>query len=348
MVASTPRVLVTGATGFLGSHVARRFAERGANVRVLVRTTSDRSRLDGVDVEAAIGDVTDLASVERAIEGTDLVVHCAAVVEFGPRDPSLMAAVNVGGTEHVLGAAAARSIPAVYVSSLAALGETPADQPPQDESWWNPGPPAAAYEGHKRAAHLFARSLVADGAAVRIVMPGGIYGAGDQSTMFDLIRSYALWPLPLGYFPEVRQSTVNVDDCADAIVRVADHGTDGGEYIAVAEAVTIKEWLTLIAHGAGHRPPVVHLPTGVVRALGGPGATVAGWLGQSPTMVTETIAVATHDSAYTGAKLRAELGWEPRPLAVGMAEMATAIKADAAAARATKRSDRARSRAAQV
>ncbi len=347
-MAAPARVLVTGATGFLGSHVARRFAERGDDVRVLVRTTSDRSRLDGLEVEEVIGDVTDQASVERAVADMDLVVHCAAMVEFGPRDPTFMASVNVGGTRHVLDAAAARSTPTVYVSSLAALGATPPDEPPQDESWWNPGPPAAAYEEHKRLAHLHARELVAQGAPLRIVMPGGIYGIGDQSTMFDLIRSYALWPLPLGYFPEVRQSTVAVDDCADAIVRVADHGTDGGEYIAVAEAVTIKQWLTLIAEGAGHRPPIVHLPTGAVRALGGPGATVAGWLGQSPTMVTETIAVATHDSAYSGEKLRRELDWDPRSLAVGMAEMATAIKAGAAAAKAAARSDRARSRAERV
>jgi len=82
-----------------------------------------------------------------------------------------------------------------------------------------------------------------------------------------------------------------------------------------------------------------------VRALGVPGTRVAGWLGQSPTMVAETVAVATHDSAYSGDKLRRELGWSPRPLDEGMAEMATAIKADLAVERAQKRAARAAARA---
>jgi dihydroflavonol-4-reductase len=341
-------VLVTGATGFLGSHVARRLVERGDDVRVLVRSSSDRSRLDGLDLDVAVGDVTDRASVERALEGMDLVFHCAAVVEFGPRDPSFMEAINVGGTENVLGAAADRGIRAVYVSSLAATGETPQGEPPQDESYWNEGEPAAVYEDHKRRAHLFARSLIEKGAAIRIAMPGGIYGHGDQSTMFDLIKTYVQWSLPIGYLPEIRQSTVNVDDCADALLRIADDGKDGEEYVVVAEAVSMKDWLDLICVGAGHRPPSIYLPTKVVRALGVPGNKVAGWLGQSDTMVAETVAVATHDCAYTGAKLRRELGWSPRPLDQGMAEMAAAIQADLAAERAVKRAERAAARAKRV
>lgn len=342
------RVLVTGATGFLGSHVARRLSERGDDVRVLVRTTSDRSRLDGIDLEYAEGDVTDADSVDAAVDGVDLVVHCAAMVEFGPRDPSFLEAVNVGGTRHVLGAAAERDILAVYVSSLAALGATEPDADAKDESWWNPGEPVAVYEDTKRRAHEHARALITGGARIRIAMPGGIYGYGDQSTMADLIKAFALWPMPLGYLPEVRQSTVHVDDCADALVRIADDGIDGGEYIVVAEAVTIKEWLTLIAEGAGHRPPVVYLPTSVVRALGGPGGTVAGWFGVSPTMVPETVAVATHDSAYTGAKLRRELGWEPRPLREGMREMTRAYQREAEREQGAKRAARAAERARRV
>jgi dihydroflavonol-4-reductase len=342
------RVLVTGATGFLGSHLARQLAERGNDVRVLVRSSSDRSRLDGVDLDYAVGDVTDRASVERALEGIDLVFHCAAVVEFGPRDPSFMESINVGGTENVLGAAFERGIPSVYVSSLSATGATPPGEEPKDESWWNPAEPAAVYEDHKRRAHLFARSLIEQGAAIRIAMPGGIYGYGDQSTMFDLIKTYVQYTVPIGYLPEVRQSTVNVDDCADALIRIAEQGKDGEEYVVVAEAVSMKDWLDLICIGAGRRPPAIYLPTRVVRALGVPGTRVAGWLGQSPTMVAETVAVATHDCAYRGDKLRRELGWSPRPLDEGMAEMAAAIQADLVAERAVKRAERAAARAKRV
>lgn len=340
--------LVTGATGFLGSHLARRLVDRGDEVRVLVRSTSDRSRLDGLGLQFVEGDVTDRSSVMAAADGVDLVFHCAAVVEFGPRDPSFMHRINVEGAGHVLDASAANGACCVYVSSLAALGTTPQDAPPQDETFWDPAEPTVEYERTKRLAHEGARDRIASGESVRIAIPGGIYGMGDQSTMFDLIRAYSRWPLPLGYMPEIRQSTVNVQDCADALLRIASDGADGDEYIVVAEAVTIKEWLALIATGAGHRAPLVHLPTGAVRFLGGPGGTVAGWLGASPTMVPETVAVATHDSAYSGAKLRETLGWSPRSLADGMTEMAQAIQADEAERRRAQRSARAASRAERV
>lgn len=331
------RALITGATGFLGSHLARQLVGRGDEVVALVRTTSDRGRLAGLDLTYAEGDVTDAGSVVRAVAGVDQVFHCAGVVEFGPRDRSFLDRVNVEGTRHVLDAAVAAGVPAVHVSSLAALGATEPDRPPKDESWWSPSPPAAVYEETKRKGHEHARALAAAGASVRIVMPGGIYGVGDQSTLHDLIRAYSLWWLPLGYFPEIRQCTVHVDDCADALVRVADHGTDGEEYLAVAETVTIREWITLIARGGGHRPPPWYVPTTVVRRLGGPAGKASVWFGRSPTEVPETIAVATHDCAYTGTKLRAELGWEPRPLDEGMAEMARALTIEQAEAKLAKR-----------
>ncbi len=318
--------LVTGATGFLGSRVAARLRERGDEVRVLVRETSDRSRLDGLDLDVAVGDVTDIASVDAALDGVDRVIHCAALVELGPRDRGRLERVNVGGTRNVIGGAAERSIPAVHVSSLAALGATVPGTEPADEGYWNPDPPVTCYEETKRAGHLVARELAEAGASVRIAVPGGIYGFGDQSTMYDLIRLYTLFPIPIGYLPEVRQSIVNVDDCAEAVVRIADEGVDGGEYIVVADVVTIADWLRIICRAAGRRGPLVYLPTSWVRGLAVPGAKVASWLGQAPEMVTETVAVATHDSAYSGTKLRRELGWAPRSVEQGMAEMVAAIK----------------------
>jgi nucleoside-diphosphate-sugar epimerase len=119
------RALVTGATGFLGSHLARRLCAGGAGVRVLVRTTSDRSRLDGLPIEVVEGDVVDAESVDRAVDGVDQVFHVAAFLEFGPRDPGMMELVNVGGTHNVLTAAAQRHVPVVHVSSVASFGQCP-------------------------------------------------------------------------------------------------------------------------------------------------------------------------------------------------------------------------------
>jgi nucleoside-diphosphate-sugar epimerase len=177
---------------------------------------------------------------------------------------------------------------------------------------------------------------------VRIAMPGGIYGFGDTSTMAQLITAYARWAIPVGYLPDVRQSMVNVDDCADALLRIADAGHDGDEFVVVAQTTTIAEWLDIIVRAAGHREPRWYLSTERVRSLAGPGATVASWFGQSPDMVRETIAVATHDASYTGDKLRRQLGWSPRSLEQGMQEMVDAILAEAAATKADRRARRAR------
>ncbi len=323
-------VLVTGATGFLGSHVARLLLARGDDVRVLVRTTSDQSRLDGLTIERVIGDVTDRNSVRAAVAGVDAVIHCAAMVEFGAADSTLLERVNIIGAAAVLDAAVEAGVRVVHVSSLAAFGPTEPASAPKDEQWWHPGPFAVAYERSKRSSHDYARSLAAAGGSVRIGAPGGIYGHGDQSSMAQLIEVFSRWPVPIGYLPDVRQTTVNVEDCADGLVRILDGGPelDGQEFILGSEAVFIADWLAIICQVAGRRPPMVNLPTSWVRAMGRPGARVAGWFGQSPEMVTETVAVATHDSAYSGQKLRDQLGWEPRSLEEGMRDMVDAMRAE--------------------
>lgn len=320
------RALVTGAGGFLGSHVARALVARGDEVRVLVRPTSDRSRLDGLALEAAEGDVTDASSVVDAVTGTDLVVHCAAVVDIGSPDRGRMEAVNVGGTEHVLGAAADAGVLAVHVSSVSAHG--PTGPHPVDEGWWVPEPPAVGYEATKRRAHEVALAFAADGARVRIGTPGGIYGFGDESPMATLITTFVRYPTPIGYLPDRYQSLVDVDDCAEGLLLIADRGRDGEEYILCADAVPFRRWFELIAAGAARRPPLAYVPTSVVRASARPAAAVARLLGGDAGTITDTVAIATRHSAYSGAKARRELGWEPRPLAVGMARMAAAVRAD--------------------
>jgi dihydroflavonol-4-reductase len=317
--------LVTGATGFLGSNLTRLLAEQGHQVRVLVRRTSDRSRLAGLSLEVVEGDVTDELSVTRALAGVDVVFHTAALVELGARDRLRMWEVNVGGTRTVVGAAAERGIRAVHVSSVAALGATGPE--PVDEQWWSPDPPKVAYEATKREAHRFVRRLGEAGAPVRIGTPGGIYGYGDESDMATLITTFVRYPTPIGYLPELMQSLVNVDDCADALVRIAERGHDGGEYLISADVVTFRRWFELIAAGAGRRPPSVYVPTRAVRRVGAMAGSLARWKPGHLDLVVETVAIATRHQAFSGRRLRDELGWQPRSLGEGMAEMAAAIRA---------------------
>lgn len=322
--AAPSRVLVTGATGFLGSHLARHLVARGHEVRVLARSTSDLSRLADLDVQVLPGDVTDAGSVAAAVAGVDVVYHTAALVELGA-DPTRMRQVNVGGTDNVLGAAAGAGALAVHVSSVAALGCTgPAIV---DEAWWNPAPPAVGYELTKREAHQVAQGYAAAGARVRIGIPGGIYGTDDTSSMGKLIEALVRYPMPFGYMPELHQSLVQVDDCAAGLALIAERGEDGQGYLLCADAVTFRQWFQCIAAGAGKRPPAAYVPTRAVRACARPAAKVTGWLGGDPALVIDTVELATRHQAFSGDRARRELGWEPRGLAQGMAEVAAAVRA---------------------
>lgn len=318
------RSLVTGATGFLGSAVARLLEEAGDEVVALVRPTSDRGRLARTRVEYVEADVTDRPSVERAVARVDRVLHCAASVELGSPDQDRMWSINVTGTAHVLGAAVEQGLPAVHVSSASALG--PTGDRVRDETWWNPAEPEVAYERTKREAHLVARRLVAEGADVRIAIPGGVYGPGDDSELGMAIRWYQRFSIPIGYVAGVRHSPVHVSDAADAIVRLADRGSAGDEYLVCAQAVTMREWFATIAQAAHRRPPRWYLSEEGVERLVGAGTRVAHLIGARADRLAgqleDTAHMLTRSLGFSGDRARRELGWRPRPLLTGMRELA--------------------------
>ncbi len=319
------RALVTGATGFLGSHLATRLASDGHSVRVLARSTSDLSRLADVDHEVAIGDVSDVSSFRQAAGGVDAVFHCAAMYEMGPADPSSMDAVNIGGVHAAIEAAAEAGAVLVHVSSVTAIG--PTGTVVRDESFWAGNEPLTHYERTKRAGHLVARRAAADGADVRIVSPGGIYGPGDVSTLGRMIERYMTTPSPIGWRPDGMQSAVNVDDAADLIVKVFERGAPGEEYLACAQAVTFAEWFAEIAAAAGRRPPFLNMGDRTLRVAARVARAVKPVLGQRGPMVSEYLATMGCDYAFSGDKARTELGWKPVDLADGMRAYAAAIGA---------------------
>jgi dihydroflavonol-4-reductase len=234
--------------------------------------------------------------------------------------------VNVDGTRHVLEAAVDQGATTVHVSSVSALG--PTGPSPVDEQWWSPNEPSVGYEATKREAHLLARAMAARGAPVRIGIPGGIYGYGDESSMAKLIEAFTSYPTPIGYMPELVQSLVNVDDCATGLRLIAEHAPDGGEFILCADAVPFREWFELIAYGAGRRPPIAYVPTSAVRWSSRPAAALTRWFRGNPDMVIDTVEIATRHQAFSGDKARSELGWAPRSLRQGMVEMCGAIRRD--------------------
>ncbi len=312
-------ILVTGATGFLGSRLARMLATSGRPVRVLARRTSDRARLAGLDLEFAEGDITDRASVESAVRGVRAVFHVAALYELGTPDPSRMRRINVDGTGIVLESAAAAGVPAIHVSSTAALG--PSGPGVGDERHWSKSDARSAYEATKREAHELARRMISSGARVRIAMPSTIYGPNDPSLVGRLHRLYARGFIKVGAMRAMRMSLVHVDDCADGIARVLDSGRDGEEYLVCAQVVTVGEWLATLARVTGIAAPRVYVPDAVIRAAGPLARALAPLFGASAALVNEGISMSDGvDWAFTADKARSALGWSPRALEEGLRE----------------------------
>jgi dihydroflavonol-4-reductase len=312
--------LVTGATGFLGSHLARRLCERGDRVRVLVRATSNRRRLAGLELETAEGDITDSASLERALDGIDLVYHCAAMYEIGTRDPEKMERVNVGGTKNVLVAARERGARVVHVSSVVALGPTGTTL--ADETHWRGDRPRSAYEATKRASHELLRRAAAEGQPVRNALPVSIYGPDDPSRLGDVHRWFMRGAIQIGAFPDMLMSMVHVDDCADGLVRIAERGRDGEEYILSECVVTWRQWFELLARVSGRRAPRVYLPDRLVLASRPIAERAARLAGFPAELVREGLAMSAGAHwAFSGDKARRELGWQPRAFEDGLGEV---------------------------
>jgi len=305
--------LITGATGFLGSRLARRLVDRGQQVRALVRPSSDLRRIaDLLDrgLTLAPGDIVDRASVERALDGARAVYHCAALYRLGEKDPARMERINVGGTENVLGAARERGTPAVYVSSVAALGPTSGLA---DETHWNDATEHSAYERTKREAHRVARRL-AVGAKIRIASPVTIFGPDDPSLVGELHKWFARGVVRAGALPDVKMTLVHVDDCAEGLARTLENGQDGREYILADRSVSFREWFELLARVSGRSPPRVYVPDWMLDRLGP-------LLSRASPLIREGLASSHGQNwEFSGDRARRELGFRPRGLEAGLRE----------------------------
>jgi nucleoside-diphosphate-sugar epimerase len=263
------RVMVTGGTGFLGSHAVKALADAGHDVRLLVRSPARIAPAlapHGLqDVDHVVGDVTDVASVERALEGCDAVLHTANVYSLDPRRAEEMRDVNPRGTANVLGAARGRGLdPIVHVSSNAAL--MPSAVPLTSESPL--GDPPGAYSQSKVEAERIARGLQAEGAPIVIVNPVGLLGPhdphlGDFSAVArDVLR---------GRLPFVVAGTtpmVDVRDVATVTAALMERGRGPRRYMASGGYVTMRDFAIEASRLTGRRIPAVALPGRPMLAVG--------------------------------------------------------------------------------
>jgi dihydroflavonol-4-reductase len=307
------KALVTGATGFVGAAVTRALLAAQWQVRVLTRPQSDRSNLQGLNVEPVAGDLTDAASLLRAAQGCEALFHVAADYRLGARDPRELYHNNVEGTRNVLTAARAAAVKRmVYTGSVATVG-LPADGRPGDEST-----PVALenmighYKRSKFLAEEVARDAARDGASVVIVSPSTPVGPGDvkPTPTGQLVLDAAAGRMPA--YVDTGLNIVHVDDVAAGHLLAYAHGRSGERYILGGEDMTLREILTQIATLVGRRPPRIRLPYGAVLPMAYIAEGFAKITGRSGRLTLEGVRMSRKLMFFSSAKAMRELGYSWR------------------------------------
>src|ERR1700674_1770180 len=254
-------MLVTGATGFVGSAVVRRLVASGVAVRALVRPGSDQRNLEGLPVTVVTGDLTDLASLQRALAGCQGLFHVAADYRLWVRNPAAMYQTNVEGTRALLQAAARAGLERiVYTSSVATLGLRADGQPSDEDTEASLTDMIGHYKRSKYLAEEVVRELARDGVPVVIVNPSTPAGPGDvkPTPTGRMIVDALAGRMPA--YVDTGLNMVHVDDVAAGHLLAYERGVVGRRYVLGAEDMTLQEILGELARISGRRAPRIRLP----------------------------------------------------------------------------------------
>jgi dihydroflavonol-4-reductase len=313
------KVFVTGGTGFIGGEIVRQLRERGDEVACLVRSPEKAAKLNELGCQLIPGDLGDEAAIRKGIEGSDAVIHAAAMYEVGipaSQRPAMREA-NVGGTERVLDAALEAKVAKVVYVSTVGIGQTHGRV--IDESYEAPdGPFTSCYEETKWQAHQVAKRLVGEGLPCVIVQPGGVYGPGDTSSIGSLIDQFLSGKMPMIPFPDLGICLAHVEDTAAGIILALDKGRPGESYLLPGPKTTIREAIGVVAEETGRKAPKRAMPVPLLKALTPIGPLVGKMMGQPPNL-RELISAADGVTFWaSNEKARAELGYAPRGLEEGL------------------------------
>jgi nucleoside-diphosphate-sugar epimerase len=315
------RAFLTGGTGFIGGHVARKLRERGDEVVALVRSPERASALRDLGCELVQGDLSDEEAIRRGAEGSDAAFHVGAVYKVGvPKsEHEGMWDANVRGTERVLDAAHQAGVRRiVYVSTVNVFGNTAGRL--VDESYRRSEADGflSCYDETKYRAHLVAEDRVAKGYPVVIVQPAGVYGPHDHSEIGNMIDQARSGKLRLKMFPETGFMLVHVEDVAAGILLAHDNGEIGQSYVLAGAQVRMGDLVDRVCELSGRKPPRASMPSAMIK-LSAPLGPVVGPLMGFPPNLAELIKVSDGVTYWAkDDKARRELGFRPRDLETGL------------------------------
>jgi dihydroflavonol-4-reductase len=262
------KVLVTGATGFVGGNLARQLRNRGYEVRALVRPESNTLAIDGTGIEPVTGDVLDRDSVARAVTGCDVVFHCAATYAFWSRDPREVYQTNVDGTANVLKAAHQASVSrVVYTSTVSTIGLSNGGTA-TEETRLDPRHLAGHYKKSKYQAELLALKMASEGLPLIVVNPTTPVGAWDvkPTPTGRMVLDFLRGRIPV--YLDTGMNLVDVDDVAVGHILAMERGKPGHRYLLGNRNVTLKEVLDMLQEITGLPAPRWRAPYWLVIGAG--------------------------------------------------------------------------------
>ena len=313
---------VTGATGFLGSHVARVLSEQGAGLRLLVRPTSDLRNIDGLNADRVVGDLRDAGSIEKALSGCEVVFHVAADYRLWVRDPAEMYRSNVEGTRSLLEAARKQGVRrVVYTSSVATMGfhgtngHAGGGKVADEQSPVGIADMIGHYKRSKFMAEQVAIEAARSGVDVVIVNPTTPIGERDikPTPTGRIVVDFLKRKFPA--YVETGLNLVDASECARGHIQALEKGRSGERYILGGENLTLKQILDRLAAITGLPSPTVKLPYFFALAAGVVDETVTGRiLGREPRATIDAVRMGRKMMFVSSAKAERELGWRTVPV----------------------------------
>lgn len=314
-------VLVTGASGFVGSAVARTLMARDFHIRLLVRPTSADTNFAGLAAEVVAGDMRDEKSMRRALKDTRYLFHVAADYRLWARDPEEIVRNNRDGTRTVMEAALHQGVEKiVYTSSVATLKPLPG-QSVDETSRHDEKSAIGAYKRSKVAAERVVERMIADDRLpATIVSPSTPIGPRDvrPTPTGRILVEAASGRMPA--YVDTGLNLVHVDDVAEGHLLALERGRIGERYILGGQDATLAQMLAAIAGLAGRRPPRVALPRAPLYPLAHAAEAWASLTGKEPFLTVDALKMSKHHMFFSSAKAERELGFRARPYKDALAD----------------------------
>lgn len=310
--------LVTGASGFLGSHVARQLVSRGEDVRVLMRPSSTNRAVADLSLEYVTGDLRDRASLERALAGVRYVFHVAADYRLWARKSREIYDSNVGGTRNLLEAAKRANIEKFIYTSTVATIAVDRQQLPNESTDARLQEMIGHYKRSKWMAELEVLKAAKQGLPAVVAMPTTPVGPGDwkPTPTGKIILDFLNGKMP-GYV-ETGLNFVGAEECAEGHLLVAEHGKVGERYLLGAENLTLKAMLDLLSKITGLPAPSLKIPHGLALGVAYMNTAFSRLVGREPQIPIEGVKIAQHMMFVDCSRAQRELGFKPGSVAAAL------------------------------